>query len=62
MVTTTSKFQNIYHITNLHSLLTQQTYSNFGNLFLMLYEHRNKILKDSINLLLSYNLKNHIQF
>jgi hypothetical protein len=41
-----SHFQNIYHTTNLPNLLTQQKYGDLGKLLLMLFEHRNKILKN----------------
>jgi hypothetical protein len=41
-----SHFQNIDHTTNLPNLLTQQKYGDLGNLLLMLFEHRNKILKN----------------
>jgi hypothetical protein len=41
-----SHFQDIYHTTNLPNLLTQQKYGDLGKLLLMLFEHRNKILKD----------------
>ena len=36
----------IFHTTNLPNLLTQQKYGDLGNLLLMLFEHRNKILKN----------------
>jgi hypothetical protein len=41
-----SHFQNICHTTNLPNLLTQQKYGDLGKLLLMLFEHRNKILKN----------------
>jgi hypothetical protein len=41
-----SDFQNIYHTTNLPNLLTQQKYGDLGKLLLILFEHRNKILKN----------------
>jgi hypothetical protein len=41
-----SHFQNIDHTTNLPNLLTQQKYGDLGNLLLILFEHRNKILKN----------------
>jgi hypothetical protein len=41
-----SHFQNIDHTTNLHNLLTKQKYGDLGNLLLMFFEHRNKILKN----------------
>jgi hypothetical protein len=41
-----SHFQNVDHITNLPNLLTQQKYGDLGKLLLMLFEHRNKILKN----------------
>ena len=41
-----SHFQNICHITNLSNLLTQQNYGDLGKLLLMLFEHKNKILKN----------------
>jgi hypothetical protein len=41
-----SHFQNIYHTTNLRNLLTQQKYGDLGKLLLMLFEHKNKILKN----------------
>jgi hypothetical protein len=41
-----SHFQNIYHTTNLPNLLTQQKYGDLGKLLLMLFEYRNKILKN----------------
>ena len=39
-------FQNICHTTNLPNLLTQQNYGDLGNLLLMLFDHRNKILEN----------------
>jgi hypothetical protein len=41
-----SHFQNIDQTTNLPNLLTQQKYGDLGKLLLMLFEHRNKILKN----------------
>jgi hypothetical protein len=41
-----SHFQNIDHTTNLPNLLTQQKYGDLGKLLLMLFDHRNKILKN----------------
>jgi len=41
-----SHFQDSYHTTNLPNPLTQQKYGYIGRLLLMLFEHRNKILKD----------------
>jgi hypothetical protein len=41
-----SHFQNIDHTTNLPNLLTQQKYGDLGKLLLMLFEHKNKILKN----------------
>jgi hypothetical protein len=41
-----SHFQNIYHTTNLPNILTQQKYGDLGKLLLMLFEHKNKILKN----------------
>jgi hypothetical protein len=41
-----SHFQNIYHTINLPNILTQQKYGDLGKLLLMLFEHRNKILKN----------------
>jgi hypothetical protein len=41
-----SHFQNIDHTTNLPNFLTQQKYGDLGKLLLMLFEHRNKILKN----------------
>jgi hypothetical protein len=42
-----SQFQKICHTTNLPNLLTQQNYGDLGTLLLMLFKHRNKILKNS---------------
>jgi hypothetical protein len=39
-----SHFQNIFHTTNLPNLLTQQKYGGLGNIILMLFKHKNKIL------------------
>jgi hypothetical protein len=41
-----SHFQNIDQTTNLPNLLTQQKYGDLGKLLLILFEHRNKILKN----------------
>jgi hypothetical protein len=41
-----SHFQNICHSTNLPNLLTQQNYGDLGKLLLMLFKHRNKIIKN----------------
>jgi len=41
-----SYFQNIYHTTNLHNLLTQQKYGDLGKLLLMFFEQGNKILNN----------------
>jgi hypothetical protein len=41
-----SHFQNIDHTTNLPNHLTQQKYGDLGNLLLILFERRNKILKN----------------
>jgi hypothetical protein len=41
-----SHFQNICHTTNLPNLLTQEKYSDLGNLLLMLFEHRIFFLKN----------------
>ena len=41
-----SHFQNIDHTTNIPNLFTQQKYGDLGKLLLMLFEHRNKILKN----------------
>ena len=41
-----SYFQNISHTTNLPKFLTQQNYGDLEKLLLMLFEHRNKILKN----------------
>jgi hypothetical protein len=40
-----SHFQNIFHTTNLSNILTQQKYGDLGNILLMIFEQRNKILK-----------------
>jgi hypothetical protein len=41
-----SHFRNIYHTSNLPYLLTQQKYGDLGNLLLMIFEHKNKIVKN----------------
>jgi hypothetical protein len=41
-----SQFQNICHTTTLHNILTQQNYGDLGNLFLMFFKNKNKILKN----------------
>ena len=41
-----SHFQIIYYTTSLRNILTQQKYGDLGKLLLMLFEHRNKILKN----------------
>jgi hypothetical protein len=41
-----SHFQNICHTINLPNFLTQQKYDDLGKLILMLFEQRNKILKN----------------
>jgi hypothetical protein len=41
-----SQFQNICHTTNLPNLLTQQNYGDLGKILLILFEHRDKILKN----------------
>jgi hypothetical protein len=41
-----SHFQNICHTTIFHNLLTQQKYGDLGKLLLMIFNHRNKILKN----------------
>jgi len=40
-----SKFKNIFHITNLPNLLSDQYYGDVGMLLSMLFQHRNVILK-----------------
>jgi hypothetical protein len=41
-----SQFQNICHTTNLPNILTKQNYGDLGKLLLMLFEHKNKIIKN----------------
>ena len=41
-----SQFQNICHTTNLPNILTQQKYGDIRNILLILFKHRNKILKN----------------
>jgi hypothetical protein len=41
------QFQNICHNTDLPNLLSHQNYSDLGKLLLMLFEHRNNIIKKS---------------
>jgi hypothetical protein len=41
-----SQFQNICHTTNFPNLLTQHNYGDLGQLLLMLFDHKNKILKN----------------
>ena len=41
-----SHFQNIDHTTNLPNLLSQHKYGDLGNLLLIIFEHRNKILNN----------------
>jgi hypothetical protein len=41
-----SHFQNIDHTTNLPNLLTQQMYGDLGKLLLIIFEQRNKIIKN----------------
>jgi hypothetical protein len=42
-----SQFQNICHNTDLPNLLSHQNFSDLGMLLLMLFKHRNNILKKS---------------
>jgi hypothetical protein len=41
-----SHFKNIYHTTNLPNLLTQQKYGDIGKFLLILFEHKNKMIKN----------------
>ena len=41
-----SHFQNICHTINIPNLLTQQKYCDLGKLLLILFEHRNEILRN----------------
>ena len=41
-----SQFPTIYHTSNLLDLLNQPTYSDLGALISLLFDHRNKILKN----------------
>ena len=40
-----SRFPNLCYNTNLPTLLTSQNYSELGTLLVLLFEHRNKFLK-----------------
>jgi hypothetical protein len=42
-----SQFQNICYNSDLPNILTHQIYGDLGMLFLKLFEHRNKILKQT---------------